>query len=63
MTGTSKATKATGSPALAAAHARDEAESLDDRLARLRKENEAMSLELENRVLRRKLGLDERKTF
>lgn len=61
MTGTSKATKAAAAPA--PAPAANEAESLDDRLARLRKENEAMSLELENRVLRRKLGLDERKTF
>ena len=61
---TGKPTKATGSPALAAAHARDEAEGIDDRIARLRKEKELLELELELTVLRRRAAeLPDLKTF
>lgn len=60
MTGTSKATKA----AAPAAPARDEAEGIDDRIARLRKEKELLELELEVAVLRRKAAdMPDRKTF
>lgn len=58
---TGKATKA-AAPAAAPAPA-DEAESRADRIARLREENEAMTLELENMALRKRLGLSDRKTF
>lgn len=34
------------------------AETLADRVARLKLENEAMKLELENRVLRKRVGTD-----
>lgn len=61
MTPQSKATKA-AAPAAAPAPA-VEAESLDDRIARLNRENEAMRLELENKLLRARLGLPENKTF
>ena len=60
MTGTNKATKA----AAPAAVPRDEAESLDDRIARLRKEKELLELELELTVLRRRAAeLPDHKTF
>ncbi len=64
MTGTSKATKA-AAPAKAspAPASTDEAESVDDRLERLRKENELMTAELENRTLRARLGQSDHKTF
>lgn len=60
---TGKPTKA-AAPAAAPAPARDEAEGIDDRIARLRKEKELLELELELNVLRRRAAeLPDRKTF
>jgi hypothetical protein len=48
----------------AKAPARDEAEGIDDRIARLRKEKELLELELELNLLRRRAAaLPDRKTF
>lgn len=63
MTGQSKATRAAAPTKAAPAPAADEAEGLEDRVARLRQENELMTLEIENRTLRKRLGLPERKSF